>query len=297
MAATAPAHRSLERARFALAGRVLSISAEDEAICHILDTTYDDARAADGRAAHHHASIRRLSDGRLHARFDRKAIGVGEVAATAPLLSAYYAAKEIFARFAAAAPRSVAFYGAAVTVNGAVVLILGPTSIGKTLFALHLAWQGATFLGDETVVLDLRSGTASALAKKPSLREGALEFLPADELRERIACGDHALQTDRGKFWYALTPQQLAGIAPVDRAYPLGGVCLLRERSDAFSMRRVDGGELLPGLMQRAYRRPSQLAQISGLRRALRGVPQYEVTLGHPQHSARQFLAEHAACG
>lgn len=291
MAVAVSAPRSIQRATFSLADRILAISADDEAVCQILRTTYDDARVSECRTVHHQAAIARLSDGRMHVRFDRRTLGLTDGATTIPLLSAYYAVKEVFARFASAVPRGVAFYGAAVAVNGAAVLILGPTTIGKTLFALHLAWQGATFLGDETALLDTASGSLTALARKPSLRESALGFLPAG-MPQRLAQTTHAVQTERGRFWYALAPEEIGGVAPLHKPLHLRAVCVIRERAPSWSIRRTDLAELLPSIMQRAYIRPSQLAQIAGLRRAMRGVAQYEVRLADPQTSAAGFLRE-----
>jgi hypothetical protein len=283
-------------ATYGLAGRTLSVDVDDDAVAHILQTTYADASVQNGRAANHTASMRRLSDGRLHVRFDRRALAVGDPGASTPLLSAYYASKEVFARFAVAHPAGIGFYGALVESGGAATLILGPTTIGKTVFALHLACQGARFLGDETAVLDLRSGMVSALARKPALREPALAFLPSSEMRARVADAAHVLETDRGRFWYALNETDLCGIAPSSRAYPLGAVCIIRERARAFAFRRIDVADAMPALMQRAYARPAQLAELAGLRRAMRHVPQYEVALGEPHTSAIAFLNEVRAC-
>jgi len=296
MAAIIAPPRSLQRAMFALAGRTLAVDVEDVSATHILETTYANARVSDSRSANHTASLRRLGDGRLHVRFDRRTLSIGDAGAAVPLLSAYYAAKEVFARFAIAHPGSIAFYGALVEIHGTAVLILGPTTIGKTLFALHLAWQGATFLGDETAVLELRSTTISALARKPALREPALAFLPSDDMRARVMAADDVLETDRGRLWYALAAPELGGVAPSDRSFRLGAVCVIRDRADDFQMRRVEIGQALPALMQRAYVRPSQLTELAGLRRAMRAVPQYEITLADPQHSAAGFLREVRTC-
>ncbi len=297
MAAVAATPQLAQRATFRLAGRALGVEVEDEATAHILRTTYADARVGEPRTVHHTASLRRLGDGRLHVRFDRRSLPFGEAAFTDPLLSAYYATKEVFARFAVAHPNAIAFYAACVAVDDAAILILGPTRIGKTLFALHLVCQGAVFLGDETAVLELRSGCVSALARRPTLREAGLDLLPNDDMRARVdACGQ-SLNTERGRFWYALGAQDLCGIVPSDRSYRLKAVCIVRDRAEQFSARRIDLSEALPAIAQRAYERPSQLGQISGLRRAMRNVASYEVTLGLPQVSAAAFLDEFRSCG
>ncbi len=259
MAAIAASPRSLARVHFALASRSLAVDVDDAFAAQILLATYGNARAHDCKTINHTASLRRLADGRLHVRFDRRGLAVGDAGHSIPLLSAYYATKEVFARFAAAHPCSIAFYGALVGIgNGAAALILGPTTIGKTVFALHLAARGATFLGDETAVLDLRSGTVCALARKPALRETALPYLPSDEMRARVAAAEHVIETDRGHFWYALGPEDICGIAPSDRPHQLRAVCIIRQRAESCAIRRVDFAHALPALMQRAYARPSQ---------------------------------------
>ncbi len=115
-------------------------------------------------------------------------------------------------------------------------------------------------------------------------------------MRASITAADHVLETERGRMWYALRADQLGGVAPSDRAHRLGAVCIIRDRSADFAIRRVELNQSLPALMQRAYVRPSQLAQVSGLRRAMRGVPQYEISLADPQRSAGEFLREVQTC-
>jgi hypothetical protein len=296
MAAVAASLPSLERATFALAGRTLAIEAHDAAVAHILNTTYADARVSAMKGADHSAALRRLNDGRLHVRFDRRVLATGDAGSQVQLLSAYYAVKEVFARFAASRPHSLAYYGALVAWQDAAVLVLGPTGIGKTLFALHLAEQGAGFLGDETAVLDLQSSSVSALARKPALRETALTLLPSARMQTSVEAARHWLQTDRGRFWYALSRDELCGIAASDRVHRLGAVCIIRQRAQTFAMQRIDLDEALPALAQRAYARPSQLAQLSRLQHAMRRVPQYEVTLGEPRVSAAQFLEQVRTC-
>ncbi len=295
MAAVVAVPRSLERETYCLAGRTLAIEVDDESVAQILRTTYVDARIPNMRTWDHTASLRRLSDGRLHVRFDRRTLAIGEPAPV-PLLSAYYATKEVFARFAAAHPGSIAFYGALVAVRNGAVLILGPTTIGKTLFALHLTAHGAAFLGDETALLDLRTARVCALARKPALRDSALAYLPSPEMRSSVSSADTMVDTERGRFWYALAAEHLGGIAPSDRSHRLAAVCVIRERAPMHAVERVDMSRALPAIMQRAYTRPSQLAQLSSLRRAMRSVAFYEVTLADPRDTAAAFLSEVSQC-
>jgi hypothetical protein len=261
----------------------------------MLQAAYAPALEPRPRIPDHAASLRRLSDGRLHARFDRRPLPVADTRQATALLSAYYAAKEVFARFAAADATRIAFYGSLIAMNGEALLILGPTTIGKTLLAIHLALQGAKFLGDETAVLDLGSTTIYALARKPALRASALPYLTA-ELRAGARAAEHVMETDRGRFWYALDASELGGIAPSADGYRLRAVCILRDRSEAFSMRRIALDDALPALLQRAYSRPSQLTQIAALRRSLRYVVHYDISLAEPERSAAALLEEVRAC-
>ncbi len=296
MAAVVAVPRSLERATYCLAGRTLAVEVDDDAVAQILQTTYRDAHSEKTRTVDHTASLRRLSDGRLHVRFDRRTLSIAEPAPATPLLTAYYATKEVFARFAAARPGSIAFYGALVAVNGGAVLILGPTTIGKTLFALHLTARGAAFLGDETALLDLRTGHICALARKPALRDSALAYLPSAEMRKSVTCANAVVVTDRGRFWYALGAEDLGGIVPSDRFHRLSAVCIIRERTETCVVDRVDLPHALPAIVQRAYVRPAQLAQLSGLRRAMRAVSFYDIGLADPGASAEAFLSEVSRC-
>lgn len=293
--ALAPQPRALWRGQFGLAGRVLALDADDVAVAHILQTAYAPALESRHRAASHSASLRRLCDGRLNVRFDRCTISAGHLGQATALLSAYYAAKEIFARFAASHPAGIALYGSLVAVDGEAILILGPTTIGKTVLALHLALQGAKFLGDETTLLDLGSTTIYALARKPALRESAMPFLPP-VLQQGAQHAEHVMETERGRFWYALDPAEICGIAPSASGYRLRAVCIVRDRAESFSMRRIDAGDALPGILQRAYARPSQLAQTASLRRSIRHVAHYDLSLAQPEQSAAALLEQVRSC-
>lgn len=293
--ALAPQPRALWRGQFGLAGRILAVDADDVAVAHMLQAAYAPALEPRPRVPDHSASLRRLNDGRLNVRLDRRTVPVAHTHQATVLLSAYYAAKEVFARFAAAHPGKIAFYGSLIAVDGEAILILGPTTIGKTILALHLALQGAKFLGDETAVLDLGSSTIYGLARKPALRESALPYL-TPEMHAGVQSAEHVMETDRGRFWYALDSSELCGIAPAVEGYRLRAVCIVRDRSETFAMHRIALDDALPALMQRAYSRPSQLTEVAALRRSMRHVAHYELSLAEPERSAAALLEEVRAC-
>jgi hypothetical protein len=212
-----------------------------------------------------------------------------------PLRAAYHAAREVFGRFACEPANTVAVYGALCAVNGAAVLLLGPTAVGKTLLALHLARAGATFLGDDTALISLAAPEVYAMPRRPSLRESALPLLPDADMAQAIAQTASYFENERGKFWYALDSQALCGIEPSTRVYPIRAVCVLSARGDA-AIREINHADAVKLVAQRAYARPTSLAQLGALRRALRHAACFDLTLGTPQASCELLLRTVNAC-
>lgn len=284
-----------ERLRFKLGPATLALDVADGTALDVLERVYAPMRCADLRPYQHSASIRRLSDGRLHARFARRPVAIPPRTASERLM--YSTAREIFARFAASVPQTLALYGAMIAVRNGAMLLLGPAMIGKSVLALHLAHQGATFLGDETAMLSLRGSEAYAMPRRPALRESALAHLPTQRMREGVVAAAHSFEGEFGRFWYALDELDLAGIAPSERALPLEYVCILRNRAQRPAVRHVDTAMAVPHIAQRAYARPSELHQLSALHRTLRKAHCLEITLGTPEETASAILREVGACG
>lgn len=282
------------RLGFRLGSSVMGLDVADEDALGLLEHAYALLRCPPS-GARVQASLRRLSDGGLHVRYGRQALRMASAADPVPARAAYHAAREIFARFASERPESVAFYGALCAVDSAAVLVLGPTMIGKTLLALHLAQSGARFLGDETALLSLSNAEAYAMPRLPALRESALPLLPKSMARDIEASG-RFFPTERGRYWYALGADALGGIEPSGRPYTLRAVCVLSARADAPSVRRMEPADGVQVLAQRAYVRPTTLAQVAALRRATRHATFLEMTLGDPQASSARLLREVRAC-
>ena len=293
MAAVATSSDCMQRLLFRVGAHTLAVDVCDDLSLTVLESTYAPLRCESVRAPHCTAEMRRLSDARLNIRFGRHALPAA-VAYRSDVCSAYHAARELFVRCVSSQPGSIAFYGALVAVNDEGVLLLGPTAVGKSVLSVHMTEQGATFLGDETAILNLRSAEISALPRRPSLRESAIALLP-DRVRRGVAGAKCTFQTESGRFWFALAEDEL-GFAPSSRSVPLRVVCIVRERDNAFSMRVLDVAEAIPLIVQRAYSRPTELAQLASLRHALRGVACYEVTLGKPDDSAAALLSRLAPC-
>jgi hypothetical protein len=283
------------RMGFRLADAVLDLDVRDAAALQLLQLAYAPLQCPPA-GARVHASVQRLADGRLHVRYARQMLRFGNAADPVPLRGAYHAAREIFARFASERRDSIALYGTLCAVDGGAVLLLGPTTIGKTLLALHLTAGGAQFLGDETVLLSSKTGEACAMPRRPSLRETALPLLPQQTLRDAIeACPDF-FETDRGRFWYGLDARTLGGIEPSARPHPLRAVCILRQRGDEPAVERADHDRALKVLAQRAYVRPTSLAQIASLHAATRRAAFFEITLGAPDATSAALLQQVRSC-
>jgi hypothetical protein len=285
-----------QRYSFRLGPAALALDLGDAAAMHVVDRVYGPMRCEPPRVHAHSAAIRRLADGRLHVRFGRRVVSALQAQSEVAERAAYNAAREVFARFAAGVDGTMAFYGAAIGINDAGVMILGPATIGKTLLALHAAHLGATFLGDETAMITLRGAELFAMQRRPSLRESALPWVPSNEIARALDASPNVFRSERGRFWYALDKDELGGVAPCERALKLRAVCIVRARREVPQIRRMDLAAALPLIAQRAYARPSELNQLAALRRALRDVSCLEITLGTPQDSAAGLLREVSAC-
>ncbi len=280
---------------FRLGETVLDFEVADDAAQRLVADAYAPLLCpASGARAR--ASLRRLSDGRTHVRYGRHVLSPAHAADPVPLRSAYYAAREIFARFACEQPETIAVYGALCAIGHGAVLVLGPTTIGKTLLTLQLAHDGARFLGDETALLSYASGEVRALPRRPSLRESALPLLPHARMRGAILRSQSYFQTDRGRFWYALDSGALGGVEPSERLHYLRAVCILRDRSETAAVRRIDAAEGVKSLAQRAYMRPASLAQLAVLRRGTKRAAFFDVTLGTPAETSELLLQKVRAC-
>jgi len=283
------------RLGFRLGDAVLGLDVADEAAQHLIEDAYAPLQCPPAGASSR-ASLRRLGDGRLHVRYGRQILRLASAADPVSLRAEYHAAREIFARFASERRETIAVYGALCAIDGGAVLLLGPTTIGKTLLALHLAAAGALFLGDETAVISPKNSETRAMPRRPTLRESALPLLPHEAMAQAVASSPRFFSTERGRFWYALDAAALHGIEPSARPYPLRAVCVLRERGERESIVRIDSAQGLKVLAQRAYVRPTSLAQLAALHAATRRAAFFDVTVGTPESTSAALMREVRAC-
>jgi hypothetical protein len=256
---------------FKLADRVLRVRTRDPWVAELLESTYARLRCAADRAD----QCVDLSPG-------------------GDFVRAFYAVRDCFTAFACLAANCIPLYGACIAVCGRAVLLLGPSTIGKTVCAFNMQTAGARFLGDELALLNLADGTISAVPRMPSLREPGLPFLVDRRLRLRIANCKRALRTTGGRLWYALDASTLWFEADA-RPSPLAAVYVVSSRAGAASAHPMHFAPGFASIVRRMHRAP-ELAELGALRRITCEIPFFDLTIGDPQETVALLLRSFRAC-
>lgn len=282
-------------AAFAWGDEALAFRSSDPWASRIADAAFGSLAAAP-RECTHRANVYRDASGMLHASFDNTRFTFS-IADLGDFSAAFRAVRELFARFAVAASGGMAFYGACVALPDAAAAIVGPTTIGKTLLALHTAYLGARFCADETFCIAPHDGTQRAFPRRPALREPALRFLPDARLTGSIERARHVAHLPGGRLWYALEKHDLAGIEadPVPRQLRM--IVVAEQRGSRPILTPLSREDLVEALLRRAYRRPSPLQQAILARKTLPDVRGYSLCIGAPHETAVLLYEALSACG
>lgn len=274
--------------RFSLLDRTIEITTNDPWCLELLSAAYGAMRIPAKGQVDHAASLMRESCGQLHLRFDSVEVPYENPLEEEPFRAASSALDTLFSRFAARVTGHLAIRASAVASCDGAVILVGPRGIGTSLLALHLVHLGAELLGDDLALLELPSRTVCAVPRLPRLREQALRYAPTRELRDAIAAAPHVYRAQRGRTWYALRDDDLAGIAPSTSVHRIRAVAVIDRRSaDRPGVTRISADDALCGILTHALAGWQTLTQLSNLRRTLENVSCFSLSLAGPGETAR----------
>jgi hypothetical protein len=279
------------QASFALNGAHFVLRTDQPLAAGIAGSAYARLRTATPASPYVVATISGGEAG-VHAQFQFKSATYSHALGT--FGTAYAAVRDVFAAFIRVAANGSVFYGGCFALEGNAVAVFGESGIGKTVLLLHLAQAGAHFLGDETFMLRSIGGTLCAIPRLPALREPSLPMLPK-ALRESVTRARTYAATPRGKFWYALDGDDLAGLTPDATAHLLNAAIFIERRSAQPALRALSQHELMHRAAARLHEKPRTLADLARLRRALHGVRAYALDLGDPAQTA-QLITNNLPC-
>jgi hypothetical protein len=209
--------------------------------------------------------------------------------------AAFAAIRDTFARFAAGYSNATALYAASGAFPDTGVAFFGASGIGKTILLLHLTEYGMRFLGDETAIAKWDTGVMHAQPRLPALREAGLALLPRDDLRNAVAASPNIAHLPSGRYWYALAPQNMLGIAPDATEQPLRVIVEVRARAARARISEVSRDDVLRLVTARSYFKPPTLYELARIRKRLNDVRAFTVHVGDPAGTAA-LLAEKLQC-
>ena len=205
--------------------------------------------------------------------------------------SAFYGTRELFARLLCTHPERRAIYSAAIETDAGAVVLIGRSTIGKTVLALHATALGARLYSDETVLLDRRDGRINGVGRRLMVREPALPLLPNDAMRRACLESADVYVAKRSRLFYALDPSALFG-RNVDAlpALPAAVVCIDDERTSHSVLERISPALAAAELAKRSYGPSKDLAEVATLGMLLARARSFRLRLGSPDEAARMIL-------
>lgn len=280
----------METAHFAFRNRTLSLEGHEEAV-RFAAAAFRELAAPAPAKVNQHAQVW-LRDEGARVVFDGTEIGIEcPEDDSEKSTSAFYATRDVFARFAASDPSVWAVYGAAVRCGAQALFICGPTTAGKSILATHLLARGAQFYGDEIVVIDRATGYTGGMRRGMMIRERGLAWLPSDAMRARCSASPDLIRTPTGCLWYAVEPDALAGRSTAAEPAPLGGVVILSgERVEVSALERVPPTVAALEVARYLYLPAGELSELGALSTLLARVPAYRLRLGPPRDAAAMVM-------
>jgi hypothetical protein len=279
--------------RLAPTNGILSIATDDDRIEHYVRRSYGDLLSHVPLPARTHHGVFTTCARQATITFDGNALprpASGD--STSSWNSGAYIVDQFVWRSLAADPDWLAIYGCAVSVDGFAVLLIGPSSVGKTTLGLALQLQGALLYGDEMIVMQRARRTVSALARRLSVRESSLALL-GDPVVAAIVRSTGAPSDDRSDRVYYVERGALGGV-PTAKA--LGAIVLLRRGTGAPRVESLSAARAGLALSSYLALRPGTLDDLANLAEMVGATPAFAMTVGEPHASAAVLIGALARC-
>lgn len=285
----------LERFCYRYLNTALAVATDDLCAARILRAAFSPILTKALARVDCMAAIERTGD-RLRVCYEGAAVSTYSINGLGNFGAAFCAVRDIFIRYSRRIAPNGAVYGACGALAGNAFVLLGRTTIGKTLLMLHLAANGVQFLGDETFTIDGENPRIRAFPRLPSLREPAVPLLPSDELRCAVLAAPNYQQLPGGRLWFALEPSDLHGIAPSSRPHGLRTVFFLEGRGRSVTVEELSQNDMLTAFVRRIYHKPETLDRLLCVRAVLNGARGYRVQLGDPGPTAAALMRVLGRC-
>ncbi len=142
-------------------------------------------------------------------------------------------------------------HAGAIAVGNSAHLVLGAGRVGKSTLILEAWLAGQTVLGDDRLVIDATGGGVLAVPKPVKIRLGG-RALPS-RLGPRLLGEAYTFGHLAGEARLMLH-RSLPGMAPVGRAYEIGGVHILRRAGGRRSSKRpATRYEAITALLEQSF--------------------------------------------
>jgi len=170
-----------------------------------------------------------------------------------------------------------AVHTAGFIVAGQAILVAGPPWTGKSSWAFEAERRGLLVLGDDQVRVDPQTGLVYGLPRPLKRR------LLAGGVQQHVA--QHAVRAHLDGDSIALEPRRTAGLAPVDRGYPVARIIhLARHSGPGVEFHVFDKFRAFQSILDqtRAYS-PTFVADAAASARILGRLPNIHVSVGDGQ--------------
>jgi hypothetical protein len=183
-------------------------------------------------------------------------------------------------------------YGCVFTFGGRAAFVAGPSGVGKTTLGLALAAAGASFCGDEMILIHRRTKQTTALRRALSIRTESLERLDDQRISDTV-CRFAEPLGDETSGIVALDPSRLG---PLPAPAPLRAVILAESGDGAARLVPVSTARAAARLTPYLTERPMDLTGVTDVAELIAGAAAFRLSIGAPRETAAALLDGIAAC-